>query len=304
MSRVAVLYGGNSSERAVSLASGRGVLEALLRQGVDAFALDPEHDPIQTLQSVPFDAAFVVLHGGDGEDGHIQAALDLMKIAYTGSGAAACALAMDKQRSKALFAAAGVPVADSQIMTSPDQATDVLAALGPKVMIKPNAEGSSVGNFICDTADDIADAFNQARAYGDVMAEHFIEGPEYTCALVRGVALPVIRIQAQSGVYDYAAKYETGDTAYHIPSGLSDDDESMLQSMAIRASNALGCSGWSRVDFMRGPDGFVALEVNTVPGMTPTSLVPKAAAAVGLSYDALCMQILDDATGGARGNAP
>ena len=301
MTRVAVLFGGNSSERAVSVASGKPVLAALLRQGIDAFAMDPDRDPIATLLSEPFDAAFVVLHGGAGEDGRIQAALDLMAVPYTGSGPAACALAMDKQRSKQLFAAAGIPIADSQIMTSADQAGALYDALGPRVMVKPNAEGSSVGNFICHSSDQVAAAFAQAREFGAVMAEHFVEGPEFTCAVVRGVALPVIRIEANSGVYDYAAKYETGDTQYHIPCGLSDDDESYLQSLALRAHDALGCSGWSRVDFIQGEAGFVALEVNTVPGMTPTSLVPKAAAAVGLSFDDLCLQLLNDALGDSRG---
>ena len=297
MSRVAVLMGGISGERDVSLSSGHAVVEALTHAGVDAFAIDLGPQPLPQLVGESFDIAFICLHGGYGEDGRIQAMLDLMGIPYTGSGHAASALAMDKQRSKAVFAAHNLPVVGSQLIDSSTDLNALLEGLGGKVMVKPNAEGSSLGNVICDSPDQVQQAMQQASQYGDLMAEQFVDGPEFTCAVIRDRALPVIRIESQSGVYDYAAKYQTGDTAYHIPAGLEDEDESYLQSLALDAVHALGCTGWARVDFMWGNTGPIILEVNTVPGMTATSLVPKAAAAVGLDFPALCLNLLEAANG-------
>lgn len=291
--KVAVLMGGTSSEREVSLRSGAAVLSALQSAGVDAFALDLGADRMGQLQDAQFDCAFIMEHGGFGEDGHLQAILDAMGKPYTGSGFAACALAMDKVKTKAIWRDLGLPVADSWTLTPNTDFAMAYGALGPKVMIKPVAEGSSVGNFICHSADQMQAAYAQASEFGQVMAETFVEGAEYTCAILDDQALPVIRIQAQSGVYDYAAKYETGDTSYHIPSGLDPASEAQVQSMALAAHRALGCQGWSRVDLIGGPEGFVLLEVNTVPGMTETSLVPKAAAAIGLSFPTLCTRLLE-----------
>ena len=291
--KVAVLMGGTSSEREVSLRSGAAVLAALHSAGLDAFALDLGTDRIAQLQAADFDCAFVIEHGGFGEDGHLQAILDAMGKRYTGSGFAACALAMDKVQSKAIWRDLGLPVAESWIL-SPDTDWDqALKVLGPKVMVKPVSEGSSVGNHICHSAAQIQQAYDQAAQYGAIMAERFVEGAEYTCGILGDQALPLVRIEAQSGVYDYAAKYQTGDTQYHIPCGLDQKTHGQAQALALAASQALGCSGWSRVDMIGGPEGFVLLEINTVPGMTETSLVPKAAAATGLDFPVLCRRIVE-----------
>lgn len=295
--RVAVLLGGTSSERAVSLRSGQAVLDALLSRGVDAFSIDMGVNRIAQLQAAEFDRAFIIEHGGFGEDGRLQALLEIMGKPFTGSSSAACALAMDKQLTKYIWQALGLPVADSLILQADSDFGQVYDRLGPKIMVKPVSEGSSVGNFIVHSSVQLEQAYNDASKFGDVMAEAFIEGSEFTVSILQGQALPAIRIQAQSGVYDYAAKYETGDTLYHIPCGLSAEQENELQALALSANQALGCSGWSRVDFIQGSEGFVLLEVNTVPGMSATSLVPKAAAAAGLDFPALCEKILETAHG-------
>ena len=295
--RIAVLLGGTSSERAVSLRSGQAVLEALLSRGVDAFSIDMGEDRIAQLQAATFDRAFIIEHGGFGEDGRLQALLEIMGKPFTGSSSAACALAMDKQITKHIWRGLNLPVADSVILQADSDFGQVYDRLGPKIMVKPVSEGSSVGNFIVHSSVQLEQAYNDASKFGDVMAEAFIEGPEFTVSILQGQALPAIRIEAQSGVYDYAAKYETGDTLYHIPCGLSAEQEGELQALALTANQALGCSGWSRVDFIQGPEGFVLLEVNTVPGMSATSLVPKAAAATGLDFPALCEKILETAHG-------
>lgn len=290
---VAVLMGGTSSEREVSLNSGRAVLSALQSAGVDAFAIDLGVNRVQQLIDARFDTAFVIEHGGMGEDGRLQAILEAMGKPYTGPNSAACALAMDKQKTKAIWRDAGLPVADSIILTPDTDWADCFVRLGSKLMVKPVAEGSSVGNHIVHDAAQLAEAYDRARQYGQVMAETFIEGAEYTCAILNDQALPLIRIESQSGVYDYAAKYQTGDTQYHIPCGLDSAVEQQVQALALTANRVLGCDMWSRVDLIGGPDGFVLLEVNTVPGMTATSLVPKAAQATGLEFPDLCVRIAE-----------
>lgn len=290
---VAVLMGGTSSEREVSLASGQAVLRALHAAGVDAFAIDLGVNRIQQLMQAQFDTAFIIEHGGMGEDGHLQAILAAMGKPYTGSDAAACALAMNKHHTKSIWRDLGLPVADSVVLSDSTDFQAAFERLGPKVMVKPVADGSSVGNHICHSAQQIQDAYRAATQYGQVMAERFVEGHEYTCAILDGQALPMIRIESQTGVYDYAAKYQTGDTSYHIPCGLEPQVEAQAQALCEAANQALGCSMWSRVDLIAGPEGFVLLEVNTVPGMTATSLVPKAAAAVGIDFPQLCVKIAE-----------
>ena len=290
---VAVLMGGTSSERDVSLASGRAVLDALHTANVDAFAIDMGEQRVAQLMDAQFDVAFVIEHGGMGEDGHLQAILAAMGKPYTGSNAAACALAMNKEHTKSIWRDLGLPVADSMLLNPGCDFDQVFERLAPKVMVKPVAEGSSVGNHICHDAQQLRQAYQASEQFGPIMAERFIEGDEYTCAIVDDQALPMIRIEAQSGVYDYAAKYQTGDTQYHIPCGLDPATEQQAQALCLAANQALGCSMWSRVDLIAGPEGFVLLEVNTVPGMTETSLVPKAAAAAGLDFPQLCKKLVE-----------
>jgi D-alanine-D-alanine ligase len=297
--KVAVLLGGNSAEREVSLQSGSAVLAGLREAGIDAYAVDPRDIPVTSLKEEGYDRVFIALHGRGGEDGTLQGMLDLMGMPYTGSGVMASAITMDKQRTKLLWQGAGLPVAPSVTLNAHDGFTAGLAiqvaALGMPVIIKPSREGSSVGMSKVTTADELADALELAFKYDDeVLVEKWLSGPEYTVAVLGEETLPSIRIQPAGIFYDYEAKYLSDDTRYFCPAGLSDEREAELQDLAIRAWQVLGCSGWGRVDVMEDSDGsFRLLEVNTAPGMTSHSLVPMAARQAGMSFPQLVARILE-----------
>lgn len=295
--KVAVLYGGNSAERDVSLRSGAAVLAALQQQGVDAHGFDPAERPITNLLTDQFDRAFIVLHGRGGEDGSIQGALQYMGIPYTGSGVLGCALAMDKVRTKQVWQAAGLPVAASAVIAR-DKAVDwasLIEELGGKVMVKPAQEGSSIGMSPANNAAELEQAVALAHRYdNEALVESWLSGPEYTVSILGDQALPAIRVQSTHEFYDYDAKYQAGDTQYHCPAGLCELEERALEQLAVTAFRALGGRGWGRIDVMCDKDGnFKLLEANMVPGMTTKSLVPMAAKAVGMSFEQLVLRILE-----------
>lgn len=292
--KVAVLFGGTSGEREVSLKSGQAVLDALLAKGVDAEAFDPAMRAINELAI--YERAFIVLHGRGGEDGQIQGVLEWMNIPYTGSGVLASALGMDKARTKQLWNGIGLPTAPYRLLDEKTDYQAVIAELGLPLIIKPVHEGSSIGMSKVETAEQLEPAYREASVHDAVvMAEAWITGREFTIVILNGQALPVIRLEPPKDVafYDYQAKYLRNDTHYGIPSGLTDLEEKELQVLALRAFDAVGATGWGRIDAMQDTQGrFWLLEVNTVPGMTDHSLVPMAAKAVGYTFADLCVSIL------------
>ncbi|WP_372880144.1 D-alanine--D-alanine ligase [Psychromonas sp.] len=296
--KVAVLFGGNSAEREVSLRSGKAVLSALLRQGVNAYAFDPKFDDITGLKKLNFDRAFIVLHGRGGEDGVIQGFLTTLNIPYTGSDVLSSAIAMDKSKTKQIWQSLQLPTAPYQIIEKDTfnsrQAEDILKKLSGTVMVKPVNEGSSIGMAKVSNAGALIDALNEAFKFDNkVLLETWITGQEYTVSMLNGKALPAIRMQTNNAFYDYQAKYQSNDTQYHCPCGLEQDKLEQLNQLASDAFAAVGCSGWGRVDFMLDQSGqWYLLEVNTVPGMTETSLVPKAAKQAGYDFDQLVIEIL------------
>ena len=294
LGRVAVLMGGRSAERQVSLASGRAVLEALRRQGVEAIAFDPAEQTLLALAALKPDRAFIALHGPGGEDGTLQGALECLGIPYTGSGVLGSALGMDKERTKQVWRSVGLPTPDSMLLSDHHDWHQVTARLGFPVVIKPVNEGSTLGLTIVRDECALENAWTLSRRYGArVMAEHFIEGEEYTVAIVGDEVLPSIRVEAASGFYDYDAKYTRNDTRYHLPSGLSEQDEGAIAALAREAFEAVGARGWGRVDVMRDAEKrFWLLEINTSPGMTAGhSLVPQAAAFKGIDFDTLVLRV-------------
>jgi len=295
--KVAVLFGGRSAEREVSLNSGIRVLAALQRQGVAAQAFDPAERRLEDLAQ--FDRAFIALHGRYGEDGTIQGALELMGIPYTGSGVMASALAMDKWRTKLLWQAAEIPIPPYALLDESSDPAAIEAALGLPLFVKPACEGSSIGITKVTRAGDLVAAYREAARHDPlVIAERAILGGEYTVAILGQRALPVIKIEPSSDFYDYEAKYLRDDTAYRCPCGLSEARESELRRQALEAFRVLGGRGWGRVDFLldqtavAGEGQAYFLEVNTSPGMTDHSLVPMAARAAGMSYDELVVRVL------------
>lgn len=290
---VAVLLGGNSAEREVSLNSGRTVSDALASLGYRVRDVDPaKADWVEQLRDVAF--AFNALHGPGGEDGAMQGALQALGVPYTGSGVLGSAIAMDKQRSKQLWQGIGVATGGFTML---DESTDwqgVIDRFG-KVFVKPGCEGSSIGMAPASSAQELRAAYSDASGYaGGVIAEKFIDGPEYTVAILGDEALPSIRMETDNEFYDYEAKYLSDDTSYHCPSGLNPAEEAEVAALALRAFSSLGCDVWGRVDTMRDSDGaFYVLEVNTIPGMTDHSLVPMAAREAGLSVPALVERILE-----------
>lgn len=292
--RVAVLYGGDSAERDVSLKSGAAVHKALVAAEVDAVLIDVGTDIVEQLTSQKIDRAFIALHGAGGEDGKMQALLEFLQIPYTGSGVQASALALDKWFSKQIFEANGIPTPRYRQLCDEASLESVVAELGEKLMVKPAHEGSSIGMAKVLSAPELLPAFRNAKQYDSrIFAEQIIEGAEYTVAVLDGAALPAIKLETDNAFYDYDAKYIANDTRYICPCGLSQEKETELQTLALRAFQALGCSGWGRADFMADVEGnFYALEVNTVPGMTDHSLVPMAAKQSGLDFQRLVCTIL------------
>ncbi len=296
--KVAVLLGGRSAERAVSLKSGALVLEALRRRGVDAHAFDPAEHGLEALIAERFERVFIVLHGRFGEDGTLQGALEFLGIPYTGSGVLASALAMDKLRSKLLWQASGLPTPPCEVLRADADFGAVAARLGLPLMVKPVNEGSSIGMSKVRAAAQLEEAYALAVNYDRaVIAEKFVEGSELTCGILGAEPLPLIRLETPREFYDYEAKYVADDTRYILPCGLPPARERALQQLCLRAFEALGCRGWGRVDLMLDGEGMPhLLEVNTAPGMTDHSLVPMAARAAGLAYEDLCLRILAAAT--------
>ena len=307
LGRVAVLMGGSSAERQISLMSGGGVLAALRGLGVDAHAFDPAEHDLVALKAQGVARCFIALHGRHGEDGTVQGALELLGIPYTGSGVLASAIAMDKVMTKRLWSAEGLPTPRYVWLApdgrSPQRVREVPDALGLPLIVKPPREGSSIGITKVQGYSQMWDAVQLAAGYdADVLCEEFIEGEEVTCPVIGSGedarALPVVRIQAPDGAYDYQNKYFTDVVSYLCPSGLPPDEELEIQRLVVQAYRTLGCRGWGRADLMvRASDRQpFLLEMNTSPGMTTHSLVPISARAQGIAYDALCLQVLAQAS--------
>lgn len=291
--KVAVLLGGNSAEREVSLKSGGAVLAALKRNGVDAHAFDPAERPLHDLEG--FDRAFISLHGRGGEDGTIQGALELFGIPYTGSGVLASAVGMDKWRTKLLWQAAGIPTPQFELVSADGDFAAIEARLGLPLFVKPANEGSSIGISKVKQAGGLRAAYEEAAKYDPlVIAERFVGGGEFTVGVLGDQVLPVIRIVPANEFYDYEAKYLRDDTRYLCPAGLSEAQETAIRAQALQAFRVLGGRGWGRVDFLMDEAGnHYFLEANTSPGMTDHSLVPMGARAAGIEFDQLVMKILE-----------
>ena len=294
--KVAVLLGGDSTEREISLLSGHAVLAALIRRGVNAHAFDPLAREVQDLVSEGFDRAWIALHGPGGEDGMMQGALEWLGIPYTGSGVLASALTMDKLKTKRVVVGAGYAAPEYAVLSSPDDLQRALAHVGLPLMVKPASQGSSVGITKVKTAAELPAAYAEAAAVDPIVfAERFVEGDEYTVGVLQTEGLPSIRIQPATEFYDYQAKYFRNDTQYHCPSGLDAKDEAALQEAALAAFRVTDCFGWGRVDFMRerATGKFSFIEINTTPGMTDHSLVPMAARQSGIDFEELVWRVLE-----------
>jgi len=295
--KVAVLYGGKSAEREISIMSGTGVLKALRAKGVDAHPFDPAERELADLKRERFARCFIALHGRGGEDGSLQGALEFLGIPYTGSGVLDSALAMDTARTKLVWQARGLPTLPYEAIDAKTDLRGVAKRIGLPLVVKPVLEGSSIGITKVSAAPQMDEAFALATNYDSaVIAERFIDGPEYTASIVEDKPLPLIRIEAPEGKYDYQNKYFTDVTKYLCPCGLPAPKEEALKSLALDAFKVVGCEGWGRIDLMLDAraDPWL-LEVNTAPGMTGHSLVPMAAKAVGISYEDLCVKILEGA---------
>ncbi|HEY9099763.1 MAG TPA: D-alanine--D-alanine ligase [Thiobacillus sp.] len=295
--KVAVMLGGISAERPVSLNSGAAVLAALERQGVDAHAFDPANRNLGDLITGEFDRVFIALHGRYGEDGCMQGALELLGIPYTGSGVMASAIGMDKWRTKLLWRAAGLPTADWEILTTTSDFSEVEKRLGLPIFVKPAREGSSIGMTKVTELGTLQAAYDIAAEHDPlVLAERYIDGGEFTVGILGETALPLIRLEPakDKDFYDFEAKYLRDDTQYQCPAGLLDSQEMALRQLALDAFRLIGGHGWGRVDIMLDSLGNpYLLEANTSPGMTDHSLVPMAARVAGLEFDSLCMKILE-----------
>lgn len=302
--RVALLYGGISAEREVSLKSGAQVLAAMRRKGIDVTAIDAGPDSLapalRQLEAGGFDRVFNVLHGRGGEDGVIQGALDALEIAYTGSGVLGSALGMDKVRCKQIWLSMGLPTPEYTVVNSAAECDGVVERLGTPLFVKPALEGSSIGTSRVDNASQLRAAWAEAAKHDSpVLVEHCVTGGEYTCAILGDTALPLIKLEAAGTFYDYEAKYLSDKTRYLCPCGLPAENEAEFQAICIRAFKAVGAAGWGRVDFMLDEAGRPwLLEVNTVPGMTDHSLVPMAARQAGIGFDDLVIRILMSARRG------
>ena len=293
--KVAVLLGGRSAEREISLLSGNAVLQALREAGVDAHGFDPAEREVLELKREGFQRVFIALHGRYGEDGTVQGALELIGLPYTGSGVMASALSMDKLRTKMVWVACGLPTPRWDVLTASSDWRAVAARLGLPLIVKPAHEGSTLGLTKVMHADELPGAYALAADYDElVLAEEFIAGTELTAAFLGEEALPLVRIEAPEGKYDYQNKYFTDATRYFCPCGLPAAEEQAIRALVMRAAHALGCRGWGRADLIRRAEGAVSLlEMNTSPGMTGHSLVPMAAKAAGLSFQQLVLRILE-----------
>jgi D-alanine-D-alanine ligase len=294
LGRVGILYGGNSSEREISLMSGEAVYRALKNVDLEAVLIDVEDDLLKLLPTLELDQIFIALHGPGGEDGTLQGALEYLQLPYTGSGVLASSLAMDKRRCKQLWQGIQLPTADFCLLEKNTDWASVLHCLGNKAMVKPANEGSSIGMSRVETASELEMAWKFANDFDAVViAEPLLSGDEYTVAILGDEVLPSIRIETSEIFYDYQAKYFSDETEYFCPSGLSKKREGELSDLAMKAFKSLGCSGWGRVDVMTDDKGrFQLLEVNTVPGLTSHSLVPMAAKAAGIDFEHLVLEIL------------
>ncbi|MGR3807516.1 D-alanine--D-alanine ligase [Pasteurella testudinis] len=297
--KIAVLYGGTSAEREVSLNSGRAVLEALQNQGFNAHGVDPKEIGLEQLKLQGFERAFNILHGRGGEDGTVQGVLEFLGIPYTGCGLLSSSLTMDKMRTKMLWKGFGLPVTEMEVVTKSNfadfDAQRIVARLGLPLMVKPSLEGSSVGLTKVKCGDDLQSAVEYAFQYDEtVLIEEWLAGEEYSVPVLDGEVLPAIRIVPQGEFYDYDAKYISDETQYFCPSGLSDEREQELKNLVKLAYDSVGCRGWSRVDVMTDGEGrFNLVEVNTTPGMTSHSLFPMAAKVKGYSFEQLVVKILE-----------
>ena len=300
---IAVLYGGNSAEREVSLNSGAAISKGLEEAGFTVLLIDTKNTKLSDLVNLNVDRVFIALHGRGGEDGCLQGALEYLGLPYTGSDVLGSALSMDKVRSKQIFKACELPTAAFSVIEKNDfkalcdkegALAEILKNLGGKVMVKPANEGSSIGMAQAHSVEQLKNALTEALGFDNqVLLEAWINGPEYTVAILGNEALPAIHMETPREFYDYEAKYQSNSTQYHCPCGLSDEDEQAIKSLALRAFNATGAKGWGRVDIMRNAVGeWQLLEVNTVPGMTESSLVPKAAKVFGLTFSKLVERIL------------
>ena len=296
--KVAVLMGGFSSEREISLDSGAAILNALKSKGIDAHAFDPKETPLAELKTQGFQTAFNILHGTYGEDGAVQGALELLGIPYTGSGVAASAIGMDKYRCKLIWQALGLPVPDFAVLHEDSDFDAVEQQLGLPMFVKPAAEGSSVGVVKVKEKGRLKSVYEELKhLQGEIIAERFIGGGEYSCPVLNGKGLSSIHIIPATEFYDYEAKYNRDDTVYQCPSeDLSEAEENLMRSLAVRGAQAIGAEGCVRVDFLKDTDGkLYLLEINTLPGMTSHSLVPKSAAHTGVDFADLCIEILKTA---------
>ena len=290
--KLAVLFGGHSAEREISLKSGAAVTAAFQRQGIAVEAIDVADRGWMQRVETDFSHTFIALHSSGGEDGTVQGALDCLGVTYTGSGVMASALAMDKFRCKLLWLGMGLSTPKFIELTAASDWAAIIADLG-SVIVKPACEGSSIGMSRAASAEELQSAWQGAQAYGRVFAEQWVVGSEFTVAILNGVALPAIKLETDAAFYDFNAKYLSNDTRYLCPCGLSERDELELSELALAAFTSLGCDGWGRVDVMRDGEGrFYLLEVNTVPGMTDHSLVPMAAKQAGLDFEQLVRAIL------------
>jgi D-alanine-D-alanine ligase len=293
--KVAVLLGGWSPEREVSLLSGAAVVQALQKQGIDAHGVDLSRDRLLQLKAEGFDRAFNILHGIGGEDGTVQAALEILGLPYTGCGVLASALSMDKRVTKLIWAAQGIPTPMHRVLSDETDFALLADELGLPIFVKPADAGSSIGLVKVKSVADLPDAYRFARQYcSTVLAERFVSGGEYTCAILDGQALPLVRIEPDGEYYDYNAKYVSDNTRYLCPSDLPSEQEAQLRALALKAFQMVGASGWGRVDFLLDiQDQPWFLELNTVPGMTSHSLVPMAARAAGISFEELVWRVLE-----------
>jgi D-alanine-D-alanine ligase len=297
LGKIAVLMGGNSAERSVSLNSGRAVFNALQNAGADVIAIDIQGHAIAQLTEADFDIAFIALHGRGGEDGTIQGVLEWLDKPYTGSGVMASALAMDKWRTKLIWQAAGLATPKAVLLDSNCDWQATTEALSNNAIVKPAREGSSIGMRRVYTAEELKKSYEFASDYDAmVLAEQWVSGPEFTVAIVDGIALPAIQLRTPHDFYDFDAKYQANDTEYLLPCGLSSEKESELQELALKAFDVLGCQGWGRIDVMQDADtgNFWLLEANTSPGMTDHSLVPMAARASGVDFPQLVVKLLTE----------